>query len=226
MAKEVRRYSDEELAEFKKVVEERMQRVQEEIDYLQEQINELNERMEGEATGDFVDSGTAFTELQLLYTQLGRQRQYMRELENAMVRIRNKTYGICTVTGELIDKKRLLAVPTATKSLIAKEAEKSGKLEELRRKAHEAPDVPATDTDDEGNEKEKPKAEKPKPQPKVITKIIRKPKNPPKPVEPILDDEDEDDLELELDDIDTLLPLDDATDVADEEGEVLGDDED
>ncbi|RMD75025.1 MAG: hypothetical protein D6818_02325 [Bacteroidetes bacterium] len=217
MAKEVRRYSDEELAEFKKVIEERMQRVQEEIDYLQEQINELNERMEGESTGDFVDSGTAFTELQLLYTQLGRQRQYMRELENAMVRIRNKTYGICTVTGELIDKKRLLAVPTATKSLIAKEAEKSGKLEELRRKAHEAPEAPDTpDTDSDDEDEEKPKAEKPKPQPKVITKIIRKPKTPPKPVEPILEDEDdEDDLDIPIDDI---LPLDEAADVADDEG--------
>ncbi len=213
MAKEVRRYSDEELAEFKRIIEERMQRVQEEIDYLQEQINELNERMEGEATGDFVDSGTAFTELQLLYTQLGRQRQYMRELENAMIRIRNKTYGICTVTGELIDKKRLMAVPTATKSLIAKEAEKSGKLEELRRKAHQAPDISQADTDNEDDEEKTTTGKKPKPQPKVVTRVIRKPKKQPeKPIEPVLD-EDDDELGVDLGIDDPILPLDDAEDL-------------
>ncbi len=206
MAKKVRRYSDEELEVFKKIIEERMQRVQEEIDYLQEQINELNERMEGEATGDFVDSGTVFTELQLLYTQMGRQRQYLRELENAMVRIKNKTYGICTVTGELIDKKRLMAVPTATKSLVAKEAEKMGKLEELRRKAHQAP----TETDEE--EEEKPKASKSKPQPKVITKVIKKPKNPPQPVDPILEEDEDEDVPLNLE-LDPILPLDNDIDI-------------
>ncbi len=214
MAKEVRRYSDKELEEFKKLIEERIQRVQQEIDYLQEQINELNERMEGESTGDFVDSGSVFTELQFLYMQMGRQRQYLRELENAMLRIRNKTYGICVVTGELIDKRRLMAVPTATKSLEAKEAEKQGKLEELRRKSHQVDRV-AQGEDEEANE-EKPK--KAKPERKVITKVIRKPKDPKPaapPIEPILEDEDEDDLPIG-DDLGTILPLDDAPDVVDD----------
>lgn len=211
MAKKVRRYSDEELEAFKKVIEARMQRVQEEIDYLQEQINELNERMEGEATGDFVDSGTVFTELQLLYTQMGRQRQYLRELENAMVRIKNKTYGICTVTGELIDKKRLMAVPTATKSLVAKEAEKMGKLEELRRKAHQV------NADTEEEEEEKPKNQKkPKPQPKVITKVIKKPKNPPKVVDPLLEEDEDEDVPLSLD-LDPIPPLDNEIDIPEDD---------
>jgi len=52
---------------------------------------------------------------------LGRQRFHMRDLNNAMTRINNKTYGYCFTTKQLIDKKRLLAVPTTTKSLKAKE---------------------------------------------------------------------------------------------------------
>jgi hypothetical protein len=56
-----------------------------------------------------------------LNNQVIRKQQYVNNLENALIRIKNKTYGVCSITGQLIDKKRLMLVPHATKSVEAKE---------------------------------------------------------------------------------------------------------
>ena len=72
--------------------------------------------------GDWMDDTSNNNDMEMLYTMASRSRSHIRDLENALIRIRQKTYGICVITGELIDKRRLMAVPTTTKSLAAKNA--------------------------------------------------------------------------------------------------------
>jgi RNA polymerase-binding transcription factor DksA len=69
-----------------------------------------------------MDDSSMNAELDMLNNMAIRQRKYIKELENASIRIQNKVYGICMISGDLIDKRRLTAVPTTTKSLAAKKA--------------------------------------------------------------------------------------------------------
>jgi len=73
---------------------------------------------------DWVDDSSSSSNLQLLDTMAHRLRKHQRDLKNARLRIQNKSYGICSVSGKLIDKKRLMAVPTTTKSVAVKTAKK------------------------------------------------------------------------------------------------------
>ena len=179
MSNTVVRYSDGELAEFKALIEKKLANAQEQLDSLQEQILEITENTSDEHGGDWMDDSSINNDVEMLNNMAIRQRRYIKDLENALVRIRNKTYGICIITGELIDKKRLLAVPTTTKSLVAKTQEQNPTPE---RKSSSA-DRPTP----------KPTGEK-----KVITKIIRKsPSKPAPPPRPTgFDDDDEDDFNL------------------------------
>lgn len=134
--KTVTRYGDEELQEFKVVLETKMATAQQQLDRLQEQIQETSENGSDEHGGDWVDDSGYNTDLEMLQTMAVRQLKYIQDLQAALLRIRNKTYGICANTGLLIDKKRLLAVPTTTKSLAAKgeeqkEMEKKSKIREV-----------------------------------------------------------------------------------------------
>src|SRR5690606_32237736 len=106
-----------------------------------------------------------------------RQRQFIDALEAALVRVKNKTYGICSVTGKLIDKKRLLVVPHATKSLEAKEIEK---IQTEPKPAKVVIPPPAV-------KKEETQA---KPEKKIITKVIKRSGTKPPPIKPIDEDED------------------------------------
>jgi RNA polymerase-binding transcription factor DksA len=115
------RYSDEDLAEFKALIEKKLEKEKDELDFMRDQIIELNENSGDQQGGDWFDDSSIHSELEMLNNQVIRKQQYVRNLENALVRIQNKTYGICSVTGQLIDKKRLLLVPHATKSVEAKE---------------------------------------------------------------------------------------------------------
>ena len=185
MTNSVVRYSDAELAEFKALIEKKFEKAKEQLTSLQEQILEITENSSDEHGGDWVDDSSINNDVEMLNNMAIRQRMYIRELENALVRIRNKTYGICSVTGELIDKRRLLAVPTTTKSLAAKTVEQQP-VEQ--RKPVSRP--------------EKPTPTKTPATPKVITKIIRK-SNADKPKPNIIDDDDdlfEDDLFYDEDD--------------------------
>ena len=177
MSNTVVRYSDGELAEFKALIEKKLANAQEQLDSLQEQILEITENTSDEHGGDWMDDSSINNDVEMLNNMAIRQRRYIKDLENALVRIRNKTYGICIITGELIDKKRLLAVPTTTKSLVAKTQEQNPTPE---RKSSSA-DRPTP----------KPTGEK-----KVITKIIRK--SPSKPVAPRPEDFDDDDDDFNL----------------------------
>lgn len=179
------RYSDSELEEFRAIVEKKLTKAQEELQYLQEQILEITENSGDDHGGDWMDDSSTNNDIEFLNNMAIRQRKYIQDLENALIRIRNKTYGICMVTGQLIDKRRLLAVPTATKSVEAKTVE----LAETAKKSVEKKPLPAEVL--EKKEKVVPST------PKIITKVIRKPKvgTPAKPVK--LDEDD--DLDFDFD---------------------------
>lgn len=114
------RYSDEDLMEFKALIEEKLAKALEELDFTQKQIDELNENGFNQQGGDWYDDSTAHTDLELLQRMAVRQQRHIQDLRNALLRIQNKTYGICTITGQLIDKNRLRLVPHATKSIDGK----------------------------------------------------------------------------------------------------------
>lgn len=127
MAQVQTRYSDTDLAEFKAIIEGKLAKANEQLRSLREQILDISENSGDGFGGDWVDDSSYNTEREMLHTMANRQKKYVQDLENALVRIRNKNYGICAVTGELIDKKRLIAVPTTTKSLNAKNVEQMEK---------------------------------------------------------------------------------------------------
>ena len=114
-----KRYSDEDLAVFKEKIDKKLKNTRQDLAFLQKQIEELSESS-GDV-GDRMDDTSNANDLTMLYNMASRQIKHIRDLENALTRIHNKNYGICVVTGELIDKKRLLAVPATTKSLAAKQ---------------------------------------------------------------------------------------------------------
>jgi len=120
MSKPVNRYSDEELEVFKALINKKLEKASQHFASLQEQILEITENSGDEHGGDWVDDSSINNEMEMLNNMAIRQRLYIQDLQNALVRIRNKTYGICVISGELIDQKRLLAVPTTTKSMMAK----------------------------------------------------------------------------------------------------------
>lgn len=114
------RYSDEDLEVFKVLIEGKIAKAEEELTYTQKQIEELNENGFNQQGGDWYDDSSAHTDLELLQRMALRQQRHIQDLRNALLRIQNKTYGICTVTGQLIDKNRLRLVPHATKSMEGK----------------------------------------------------------------------------------------------------------
>ena len=127
MAKEKKaRYSDKELENFRKLIEEKIEKAQEDLELLRSAY--MNDGNNG--TDDTSPTFKAFEEgsetmSKEANTQLAiRQEKFIRDLKNAMIRIENKTYGICRVTGKLINKKRLLLVPHATLSIEAKNMQK------------------------------------------------------------------------------------------------------
>jgi RNA polymerase-binding transcription factor DksA len=114
------RYSDAELEEFRVVVEKKLELASEQLESLKEQILEMSEKTGDDHGGDWVDDSSINNDMEMLNNMAIRQKKYVQDLNNALLRIKNKAYGICVITGELIDKRRLMAVPTTTKSLSAK----------------------------------------------------------------------------------------------------------
>lgn len=179
MSSTVVRYSDAELEEFKQLILDKLSKAKEQLASLQEQILDITENTSDEHGGDWVDDSSINNEVEMLNNMAIRQRMYIKDLENALVRIKNKSYGICSITGQLIDKKRLLAVPTTTKSLEAKAVEQSK----------------VQDTEEKPKPVVVPKPVAPAPaERKVITKVIRKPTNPANKA--AVKDDDDDDLEF------------------------------
>lgn len=122
--KEKTRYTDTELESFKKLIESKLKDAEDELKYHQEQIK-AGGKDESESKFMSMDDGAGTLENEYLNQMASRQIQYIKHLNNALIRIKNKTYGICRETGKLINKKRLKAVPHATLSIEAKLAQKS-----------------------------------------------------------------------------------------------------
>jgi RNA polymerase-binding transcription factor DksA len=118
------RYSDKELKEFKDLIDGKLNIARDELKNLKEALDNHTESQAGNKAWN-MEEGTDTTEMEYLMNQISRQHQYIRNLELAMVRIENKTYGICRATGKLIPKERLRIVPHATLSLEAKMTRKT-----------------------------------------------------------------------------------------------------
>lgn len=116
------RYSDDDLHEFKVLIDDKLAVARQEVKFLREQMLEINENSANQQSGDWTDESSSHTEMEMLNNMLARQQHFIRNLENAVIRIQNKTYGICSMTGQLISKERLRLVPHATKSVEAKNA--------------------------------------------------------------------------------------------------------
>ena len=113
------RYSDEELAEFKELILERLAQARKDLELLQENVAN-SESDDTAPTFKILEEGAAVLSKEENSALAVRQIKYIKNLENALIRIENKTYGICRVTGKLIPKERLRAVPHATLSVEAK----------------------------------------------------------------------------------------------------------
>ncbi len=122
MAEERQRYSDAELQEFKKLILEKIEKAEKDLSLINESF--INDQNNG--TDDTSPTFKAFEEgAETLSKEqnailAGRQEKFIRDLKHALIRIENKTYGVCRVTGKLIPKERLMAVPHATLSIEAK----------------------------------------------------------------------------------------------------------
>ncbi len=118
----VYRYSDEELNEFRELIQNRLEKARKELTYQQGLITRKDEAGTEDTENRYMnmEDGSGAMEREQLAQLASRQIQFINHLEKALIRIENKTYGICRVTGNLIDKNRLRAVPHATLSIDAK----------------------------------------------------------------------------------------------------------
>lgn len=116
------RYSDSDLAEFKEIIMRKLDAAKKELNYLQGLITRKDEGGDmDDARYMTMEDGSVSMEREQLSQMASRQITFIDHLEKALMRIENKTYGICRVTGKLIDKARLRAVPHATLSIEAKQ---------------------------------------------------------------------------------------------------------
>ena len=113
------RYSDEELQEFKELILAKLEQAQANYDRLMDDIR----IDESNPTFKMMEEGASTMQKEISSQQAGRQMDFIRKLQAALMRIENKTYGVCRITGKLIPKERLLAVPHATLSIEGKEIE-------------------------------------------------------------------------------------------------------
>ena len=116
------RYSDADLAEFREIINRKLDAAKKELAYLQGLITRRDEGGDmDEARYMTMEDGSVSMEREQLSQMASRQITFIDHLEKAIMRIENKTYGVCRVTGKLIDKARLRAVPHATLSIVAKQ---------------------------------------------------------------------------------------------------------
>ena len=120
--KEKTKYSTAELKEFEKLIYQKIRTAQKELNFIKESLLRTNVAGTDSTQGALktLEDGADTMEKESLSQLAGRQQKFINNLENALIRIKNGTYGICKDTGKLIDKKRLQAVPHATQSIEAK----------------------------------------------------------------------------------------------------------
>jgi RNA polymerase-binding transcription factor DksA len=120
------RYSDEELAEFKEIILQKLDKARKDYDILKSAItmSESNDTQDTSPTFKVLEEGAATLSKEEAGKLAQRQIKFIQHLESALVRIENKTYGICRETGKLIAKERLRVVPHATLSIDAKNSQR------------------------------------------------------------------------------------------------------
>mgnify|MGYP002673523220 FL=1 len=121
---EKKRYSDQELEEFKQIILSKLELAKRDYQQMMDTLsnkngNDVDDTM---PTYKILEEGSMTQTKEELTTMAARQQKFIQALQAALVRIENKTYGICRVTGKLIPKERLRAVPHATLSIEAKQA--------------------------------------------------------------------------------------------------------
>ena len=112
-------FTAKELAEFQKIIEGKLATATEQLEYYLQQMSETADNPDSKIKG--LDDGVSTVENERLITMAGRQKKLVQHLQNALLRVKNRTYGYCRETGELISKERLRAVPHATLSIKAKQ---------------------------------------------------------------------------------------------------------
>lgn len=124
MAEEKSRYNDEELAEFRELILQKLERAKADYELLRATITRTsdNDTEDTSPTYKVLEEGAATLSKEENGRLAMHQMKFIRNLEMALVRIENKTYGICKTTGKLIPKERLLRVPHATECIEAKES--------------------------------------------------------------------------------------------------------
>lgn len=122
---EKNRYSDEELGVFKALIEKKVEAAKLDLDGLKSSLSHADDNGTNDTLHSFnmMEDGAGTLSREEVAQLAQRQEKFVKNLENALIRIQNKTYGICRVTGKLIKKERLMAVPHATLSIEAKEAQ-------------------------------------------------------------------------------------------------------
>jgi RNA polymerase-binding transcription factor DksA len=116
------RYSDSELQEFRELIMKKLDVAREEFTTLQKNLRDGNENGTDSTNNNYLtlDDGADTFEKENTTQQAARLMKFIQNLEAAMVRIENKTYGVCKTTGKLIPKERLRAVPHTTQTIEAK----------------------------------------------------------------------------------------------------------
>jgi len=116
------RYSDDELIEFKLIILDKLEKARKDLELLTEAYTNSNEHGTNDTSPTFkvLEEGYHVLSKEENSRLAARQQKFINSLENALIRIENKSYGICRVTGKLIAKERLRSVPHATLSINAK----------------------------------------------------------------------------------------------------------
>src|SRR6056297_915669 len=121
------RYTDEELAEFKEILNKKLEKAQKDYEMLKSAIthSESNDTEDTSPTFKVLEEGATTLSKEEAGKLAQRQLKFIQHLKAALVRIENRTYGICRQTGKMISKERLKAVPHATLSIEAKQQQQS-----------------------------------------------------------------------------------------------------
>jgi len=123
--KEKTRYSDAELSEFKEIIIAKLEEAKVDLELLKGSLSHSDDHGTDDTGRSFnmMEDGSETLSREEMAQLAARQEKFVQSLQNALIRIENKTYGICRVTGKLIQKERLKLVPHATLSIEAKRAQ-------------------------------------------------------------------------------------------------------
>jgi RNA polymerase-binding transcription factor DksA len=122
MSQEPMRYSREELMEFQEIIQEKLNNAKKEAAFIKETLSRRNDTGTDNtaSSAKVLEDGADTAEKESLNQLASRQLKFIQQLENALIRIRNGSYGVCIATGKLIPKERLRAVPHTQHSIEAK----------------------------------------------------------------------------------------------------------